>query len=324
MSKQRKTIGRTLSQSPLNTPAENGEFTQTFIMRSGKRAVFRLEHIDASDVANQTFVLMENNGRDQAALTKASLQDITRTLRFQQFFAAIGRKIDGKIEILDGSRRRAAAIICKTGLNVLVTDSEITTEDARQLAKDIQTAKEHNLREVGLRLSVLKDNGMSQKEIAEDQGLSQAKVTRALQAASVPQELLTVFPVQSELSYPDYKLLLTFSEHLAEKQIPVDSLLKDIDSELTVIHAREGHTAEDVKNAVLGLLRRKVASLIAGPAKDKVQTTPLWNFAEKDRFARKKSKGRMFSYEFNRVPKALHDELDNAIEDILSRHLKNE
>ncbi|WAH61957.1 hypothetical protein LZ023_36090 (plasmid) [Pseudomonas silvicola] len=72
---------------------------------------------------------------------------------------------------------------------MLVTDVAITADEARRLAQDIQTAREHNLREVGMRLLSLKESGLSQKEIAQSEGLSQAKVTRALQAASVPLEL---------------------------------------------------------------------------------------------------------------------------------------
>lgn len=323
MNTKRKTIGRTFSQSPLSKALDNEEQSRTFVLKSGQRAEFKHVHILPGDVADMTFVVLENNGRDQTALTKDSLVDITRTIKFQQFFAAIGRRIDEKIEILDGSRRRAAAIICRTGLNVLVTDTEVSTEDARQLAKDIQTAKEHNLREVGLRLLSMKDNGMSQKEIAEDQGLSQAKVTRALQAAAVPQELLTPFPVQSELSHPDYKLLLSLSERLLEKQISIEALLQEIDTELNILRANKQLTPEDSKNSVLALLRRKVTALIEEPAKDKVKSVPLWIFADKDRFARKKSKGRTFSYEFNRLSKELQDELDQAIHDSLSRHLSD-
>ncbi|SUI05122.1 plasmid partition protein B [Salmonella enterica subsp. enterica] len=60
----------------------------------------------------------------------------------------------------------------------MVTDENLSADEARQLAKDIQTAKEHNLREIGLRLIALKESGFNQKEIAELEGLSQAKVTR--------------------------------------------------------------------------------------------------------------------------------------------------
>lgn len=61
----------------------------------------------------------------------------------------------------------------------MVTEEHLSADEARQLAKDIQTAKEHNLREIGLRLIALKESGFNQKEIAELEGLSQAKVTGA-------------------------------------------------------------------------------------------------------------------------------------------------
>ena len=38
-------------------------------------------------------------------------------------------------------------------------------------------------------------------------------MTRALQAASVPLELVTLFPNHSELTYPDYKTLLQAYEN---------------------------------------------------------------------------------------------------------------
>lgn len=60
----------------------------------------------------------------------------------------------------------------------MVTNELLSADEARHLAKDIQTAKEHNLREIGLRLMALKESGFNQKEIAELEGLSQAKVTR--------------------------------------------------------------------------------------------------------------------------------------------------
>ncbi|VFS25034.1 Uncharacterised protein [Serratia liquefaciens] len=55
----------------------------------------------------------------------------------------------------------------------MVTEEHLSADEARQLAKDIQTAKEHNLREIGLRLIALKESGFNQKEIAELEGLSQ-------------------------------------------------------------------------------------------------------------------------------------------------------
>ncbi|WP_312829085.1 ParB family protein, partial [Pantoea anthophila] len=43
--------------------------------------------------------------------------------------------------------------------------------------------------------------------------------------------------------------------------------------------------------------------------------------ADKDRFARKKVRGRMFSYEFNRQSKELQEELDKVIAETLKKYL---
>lgn len=319
MSAKRITIGRTFSQTPMQAGAGENVQTQTFTLATGKRALFRLERIAAQDVDKKTFVLMETNGRDQSGLTPESLKDITRTLKLQQFFPAIGIRHGERIEILDGSRRRAAALLCRTGLDVLVTDADITPEEARKLAQDIQTAREHNLREVGLRLQALKEGGLSQKEIAESQGLSQAKVTRALQAASVPVQLIALFPVQSELTYPDYKTLLMAYEQLLEKGETVETMIDTISQEVEVICAKDELAADECKNRLLRLIKSASLSLVA--TQDKTLTRPLWSFADKDRFARKKTRGRMFSYEFNRQSKELQQELDRVIEETLQKYL---
>ncbi|WP_312242064.1 ParB family protein [Pantoea sp.] len=319
MSAKRITIGRTFSQTPMQAETSGNAQTQTFTLATGKRALFRFERIGAHELGEKTFVRIETNGRDQAGLTPESLKDITRTFKLQQFFPAIGIRQGDRIEILDGSRRRAAAMLCKTGLDVLVTDADITPTEARKLAQDIQTAREHNLREVGMRLQALKEGGLSQKEIAGSQGLSQAKVTRALQAASVPAELIALFPVQSELAFPDYKMLLTAHEQLVEKGETVGALVGAISQEVDAICAKDDLVADECKNRLLRLIKQASASLV--PARDKTVTHSLWSFADKDRFARKKVRGRMFSYEFNRQSKELQQELDRVIEETLQKYL---
>jgi ParB family chromosome partitioning protein len=254
------------------------------------------------------------------------VKDIIRTIKFQQYFPCIGVK-DGNdaegIEILDGSRRRAAAIFAHTPLDVMVTSEPLSADEARQLAKDIQTAKEHNLREVGLRLLSLKEAGLSQKEIAEQEGMSQSKVTRAMQAASVPNELVSLFPVQSELSLSDYRSLLELSETFNDKGIEFSQLIESITGKLDSIIANDSYAEDEKKSAILRLITQSSVSLIAAPAKDKSVVSHLWSFEDKDRFARKRVKGRNLSYEFNRLSREIQQDLDQAIEDVLKRHLKS-
>ena len=70
----------------------------------------------------------------RAMLSRESVTDISRTIKLQ-FFPAIGREVNGRIEILDGTRRRAACIYNNVKFEILVTKDDIDLADARQLAK---------------------------------------------------------------------------------------------------------------------------------------------------------------------------------------------
>ncbi|KDE33138.1 chromosome partitioning protein ParB [Kosakonia radicincitans UMEnt01/12] len=323
MSTKRATIGRTFNPSALSDTSSDSSLEQIFTLSTGRKAVFTLQTIPANEVENNTYVLQETNGRDQSGLTPESLKDITATLRLQQFFPCIGIQREEGIEIIDGSRRRASAILCHTPLNVMVTKSLITADEARKLAKDIQTAKEHNIREVGLRLLALKNTGMSQKEIARLEGLSEAKVTRAIQAALVSPVLVSVFPVQSELGFADYKTLSTLEELLNDKDISLDSLLETTAPEINLILADDLLAEDEIKNRIIKILARETAAMASVNSKDKAVVTNLWSFPDKDRFARKRNKGRMFIYEFNRLSKELQDEIDEAVAKVLQKHLSS-
>ncbi|MEA9392657.1 ParB family protein [Acerihabitans sp. TG2] len=317
----RRVIGRTFKST--GVPSDDTEISsqQTFTLSSGRRAIFTLQNIAADSVPESTFVIQETNGRDQSALTAESLKDITKTIRLQQFFPCIGVKSGDKIEIIDGSRRRASAILCHTSLNVMVTEDSITADDARKLARDIQTAREHNLREIGIRFLTLKNSGLSQKEIAEQEGTSQAKVTRALQAASVSQALISIFPVQSELTFSDYKTLTNIEELLSSKELSAESLVENVSPEIELLLADPRLAEDEVKNRIIKILIKEAALLTSTSNKEKAIVSNLWAFSDKDRFARKRTKGRMFTYEFNRLPKEVYEELDRTINEILKKHL---
>ena len=209
---KRKTIGRQLNTQASMVEMTDTQRSQVFTLKTGRKVTFRFVRVPASDVESKTFVNQETNGRDQLALTRESLKSIIQTIKFQQFFPCIGIQQGERIEILDGSRRRASAIYIRTGLDVMVTAELLSADEARHLAKDIQTAKEHNLREIGLRL-------------------------------------------------------------------------------------------------------------IAPPPKEKSVISALWTFDEKDKFARKRVKGRTLTYEFSRMSKVVQDELDKAINEVLDRNL---
>lgn len=322
--KERPVLGRTFAESPLSgkPTVTSAESSQRFTLASGHKVTFHVEVIPAEFVEIRTYVDQSINGRDQSALSPESLEDITRTLPLQQFFPVIGRQIGERIEILDGSRRRAAAIICGVGLRVMFTKSDISADDARQLAADIQTAKEHNIREVGMRLMTLRDSGLSQKEIAEQERFSPTKVTRAIQAASVPEILLTVFPVRSELTYPDYKKLLTVSEVAEKKKLELDALVADVGKEAEILRSGTNLLPDDYKNEVIKLFDKSISTLTVKPAANKPVVESLKKYDDSRAYARKKSnsKERKVIYEFSRISKEAQEKIDEAIRAIINQY----
>ena len=217
-------LGRQLGNSSFSKMMSESENERVFTLKSGAEARFTLTKILHDDIETLTFVDASVNGRDQSLLTQESVSDIARTITLQQFFPAIGREVEGKIEILDGSRRRAACIFNRMPFEVLVTRDTLSLLDARQLAVDIQTAKEHTLRELGKRLRLMYPESMNQSDIAAAEGLSAAKVTRAYQAAAVPDEMISVFPSVSELSINDYQTLLDVADRARAKNISPEEL----------------------------------------------------------------------------------------------------
>lgn len=289
---------------------------KTFTLKSGVQARFVKTVVLSGEVESKTFVDASVNGRDQTMLTRESVSDISRTIKLQQFFPAIGREVNGLIEILDGTRRRAACIFNNVKFEILVTKDDISLADARQLAKDIQTAREHSLRELGKRLEVTYGTSMTKEDIALKENLSPAKVTRAFQAAAVPDEMVAVFPVINDISLSDYQFLLKLAEEANNKQTSVTELMEKVQHRLKTM---PDYPAID-KSKILAVIRSESKLLTALPTRT-VQTEKLREFSDRNQFARKKTdpKKRLVVYEFSRISAEAQSEIDKAIKRILER-----
>ncbi|WP_194439555.1 ParB family protein [Vibrio fluminensis] len=290
-------------------------------LASGDTATFNEVTLSYEQVRDTTLVTFDVNGRDQSMLTAESLQDLN-SLKFQQFYPAVGREVDGKIDVLDGSRRRAWFLLQQGRVKefrLLVTQDTISIADAKALAKQLQTAKEHNLREIGLQCLAIQqsEQGVTQAEIASRLALSQAGVSKAMKAASIDETLIQLFPVVNALSHPDYALLDKVMKACGEpKQLA--SFVQKIEKDLVNIQAE--YPLEDQKDVIITLIKSELKIAEAKQEKDKAQVTALAQFDSKGMFARKKVKGRNFSYEFGRLSKEVQAELDKAIAAVLSKH----
>lgn len=310
--------GRVLgnSNSEFARMLEGDGEVKTFTLKSGKQARFVKTVVLSGDIESKTFVDVAVNGRDQTMLSRESVNDISRTIKLQQFFPAIGREVNGRIEILDGTRRRAACLYNNAKFEILVTKDDIELTDARQLAKDIQTAREHSLRELGKRLEVTYGSSMTKEEIAQAENLSPAKVTRAFQAAAVPDEMISVFPVINDISLSDYQFLLKLADKANNKKTPVTELMERVRQRLMKL---SDYPAIE-KSKILAVLRAESKALTTPPARA-VETEKLKDFADRNQFARKKTdvKKRLVVYEFSRIPVEVQAEIDEAIKQVLEK-----
>ncbi len=296
---------------------------QSFVWQlvSGNTATFNEVILSYEQLRDETLVTFDVNGRDQSLLTAESLSDLN-SLEFQQFYPAVGREVDGKIDVLDGSRRRAWLLQQKDHVKtfrILVTQDEISIRDAKGLAKELQTAKEHNLREIGQQCIAIKSANaeMTQAEIAKQVGLSQAGVSKAIKAASIDEMLVKLFPVANALSHPDYVLLDKVMK-ACEDQKTIANFVKEVEKKIVNIQAE--YSLEDKKNAIVMVIKSELKIAEKNNNTDKAEVTPLAQFDSKGMFARKRIKGRNFSYEFGRLSREVQIELDEAIEVVLRKY----
>lgn len=165
---------------------------------------FELMSIPASDIQDQTVVFAENS-REQSFLNEHALSDILVTLkeRGQQYPAVGRRNAEGKIEVLDGSRRRMSCILAQKDFLIYVAD-DIQTDHAKFLSDVANAHKPLSLYERGREMQIKLDSGKAddQKALAHMFQCSEALVSGALKAAALPLELLQAYPNVSDVGRP--------------------------------------------------------------------------------------------------------------------------
>jgi ParB family chromosome partitioning protein len=182
---------------------------------------FELLRIPAHDIEEKTFVF-EENAREQSFLNEHALSDVLATLKEKgQQYPAVGRRnADGRIEILDGSRRRMSCILSEKEFLVYTADN-INAEHAKFLSDVANAHKPLSLYEKGREMLIKLQSGEAedQKALAKMFQCSEALVSGALKAADLPLELLQAYPNVSDLGRPTIvKLHKQFNELDEENQ----------------------------------------------------------------------------------------------------------
>lgn len=169
-----------------------------------EKVQFELVRIPASQISEKTVVFAEN-AREQSFLNEHALSDVLVTLKERgQQYPAVGRKReDGKIEVLDGSRRRMSCLLAEQEFLIYVGEN-ISTEHAKFLSDVANAHKPLSLYEKGKEMLAKLESGEAedQKALAKMFQCSEALVSGALKAADLPLELLQAYPSVAELGRP--------------------------------------------------------------------------------------------------------------------------
>lgn len=178
----------------------------------GRDVKFTLETLDADRVQKETCVWVGNE-RDQELLNEFSLDDLIPSfLSSGQQNPALGRRVNGTIEVADGSRRRMAAITTNTEYRILVGDLDDEQMDALcRLGNDYRPTSAY---ERGKRYTRLLENQFkgNVSALAEKENLSRISILRCMNTAKLPREVVSLFAHPGELSARAGEQLANFFE----------------------------------------------------------------------------------------------------------------
>lgn len=166
----------------------------------GRDVKFFLETIPGNAVEKSTRV-WAGNERDQEFLTEDALDDLIPSfLLTGQQNPAFGRKIADCIEVADGSRRRMTAILTSNEYRVLVGD--LDDEQMDSLCKIGNDYRPTSAYERGKRYSFRLDNEFNGNisALADAENISRKIITRCINTAKLPRDLIALFSHPGELS----------------------------------------------------------------------------------------------------------------------------
>lgn len=196
---------------------------------AGRDVRFTLETVSAGKVAEST-VVWAGNERDQELLTEEALDDLIPSfLVTGQQNPAFGRRIEGMIEVADGSRRRKTAILTDSEYRVLVGDLDDDQMDTLcKIGNDYRptSAYERGKRYL-TRLETEFHNNIT--ALAEAENISRKIINRCIATARLPKDVVALFSHPGELSaragetlfrkFTDQEpLLLSLAKDMAERK----------------------------------------------------------------------------------------------------------
>lgn len=246
-------------------------------IRGGKVARFELVTVPADDIEAMTYV-SDSNARNQSMLNPVSVSDIDPLIAMNgQQFPAIGQRnesTNGKIQVMDGSRRRFSCIRNNKTYYIYVTSDPITKADIRYLSNTANISKPLSLYEKGAAFEDLLNTGEypDAKTLAEGEGENESTVSVALNAyLKIPFTVAVHVPSISDLGRTLIKQLidmLTDSRLTPEQRTELSLCAKEDKFSLNALmEATSSSDPARLNSAFVAALRERYLQLLPKPQK---------------------------------------------------------
>ncbi|EIY4766850.1 ParB/RepB/Spo0J family partition protein [Vibrio cholerae] len=241
-------------------------------LSGGRSCKMVLMRIPANQVEQRTLVWGQNE-RDQVLLTDTALSDLLPSMQGKdgenggQRIPAVGRVVNGLVEVADGSRRRRSVILTNNDFWCWVGD--LSDEDMTDLSEvgnyHKSTSEWERARKIEIRLKTEFEGNQSQA--SQVMGISRRSINRALMIASVPREVVAVFGCPNQMTGRKAQRI---AEALAKASAKRKALLlEECVSGLYVPPAMDEEQKAE-------LITQRIESILSGekPQNDKVETEP--------------------------------------------------
>lgn len=171
----------------------------------GTDVEFELIIVPFNEIKTTTTVF-KDNARLQMNLNEVSVSDILGTIKQRgQQYPAIGRYLeDGRIEVLDGSRRRFSCMLASADFLIYVTRGNINDTNLRFLSDVANKQKPLSLFEKGLQYEKMLKDGVYEdaKELAVFEGITESSVSAARSSLELPDNIRELIPSIGDLGRP--------------------------------------------------------------------------------------------------------------------------
>ncbi|MUJ20348.1 ParB/RepB/Spo0J family partition protein [Aliivibrio fischeri] len=317
LSSQTRQLGMGLS-AKLGGQISNNK---TFTLKNGRQVNFVKRFFNNAEEIETLTQVHEANGRNQdLLLVDESLTELVETMKHGQLYEAIGVERDGICFILDGSRRRTAAILAKSSFVAYVTLDELTQSEAQYISDISKLSKPLTLIEKGQYYHSVKvrEGFESDLELAEYLSVSPALISRSLKCYSFPSELSLAFPLPAGLTSNNWKDIIPLINKY-EKTFPLTE-----DNGKIISENLERVTAELQKatqnNIAIENLKLLVNDLTNKKKKDKPESVVLFS-EKKDRhtveIVKKVNSQRKSTFLLSGVPVSKQKLIEKAIKEIM-------